>query len=618
MLIPLLVLLGPALGAQDPDLVALQVARAQAALDTGQREAAAEEAGRGLTQGPEDWRAWTMWHRTLTRLDAETQLRQEAALLVGSDSGWHAWMGTAWQAEERQRLPVSDPGQPETALVVAALAVEQRQPQAALEALAGHDSVDAQGLRVRALSLQSDDRATVQAARQLAAAWPGRVDLLTPICRVDARGAATVRREAVSRASVALSGDDPLALYRAHTLLAACEQPALAQAASARLVAIQEPYALGTHAPWGGAMVRDLGRVLAMQREPTVPEGTPPAVAQRVLVSAARELRERGRGDESLDVWRQAMALCPPSPALALEAGEVEADRGDPAAALALARSARAALALAAVGPEQLSAHTRQLAWSWRLEAQVLRAVPGLARQERVEPASALQAAALAASTSGRSQDLVLWGELLETAGATRAALQAYGRAAAQGQRGLETRLGRLYDGPATAEAVVAAWREALDQDPRSRAVEEDRGARVPVRTLATTAGPLRIGESDGEWLVLNFWASWCGPCQMELPELAALAASIESEGLPVRIVAVSVDDRRGDYEGWIADRRTAGLVLAWDPDLGRALHLRSIPTTLLVDPQGLVQEVRRGYRPGDGERLLDELRPHLAPATEE
>jgi len=78
------------------------------------------------------------------------------------------------------------------------------------------------------------------------------------------------------------------------------------------------------------------------------------------------------------------------------------------------------------------------------------------------------------------------------------------------------------------------------------------------------------------------------------------------------------MDERRGDYERWISERETGGLVLAWDPDLGRALQLRSIPTTLLVDPQGLVQETRRGYKPGDGERLLAELRPHLEPVAEE
>ena len=62
----------------------------------------------------------------------------------------------------------------------------------------------------------------------------------------------------------------------------------------------------------------------------------------------------------------------------------------------------------------------------------------------------------------------------------------------------------------------------------------------------------------------------------------------------------------------------TSGLILAWDPDLGRVLRLRSIPTTLLVSPEGLVQETRRGYRPGDAEQMLAELRPHLEAATEE
>jgi thiol-disulfide isomerase/thioredoxin len=606
----LLVLLGTPVQAGAPDTIALTLARSHAALAAGDPEGAAVAAAAALAHDDTDWRAWWAWRESLLGLDAGAQLAQEAELLAADPDPWRAWVGRTWGALAAQELPTVDPAVPGTVLLAAHGALAQGRPQRALDLLGGLEGPAAQGVRLAALSDRGQDRAALGAAKALRAESPAQLGLLGPACGLDVRGATAFRRDRVRDAAETLDGDNVLAIYGAHTLLVACDEVDLALAASARLQALGEPVQLGGRHPWGGPMIRDLGRVLAMQRDPQAPLGGTASESQRVLVATARELQERGRTDQSLALWRQAMGLCDPPPALGLEAAEVERRRGDSDAALGLARDAREALVREAVDPGEQGRHRRLTADSWRVEAQVLQAAD--------DTAGALWAAGQAASVAGRTRDLVLWGELLEISGEARAALQAYSRAAAQGHRGLESRLERLYDGPADAEAVVAAWRITMDQDPRSHAVQEARGARLPARTLATTAGPLRIGDPDGEWLVVNFWASWCGPCQRELPELAELAAVVEAEGLPVRILAVSVDDRRGEYEAWISDRETGGLILAWDPDLGRALQLRSIPTTLLVDPQGLVQETRRGYKPGDGERLLAELRPHLEDLAEE
>jgi len=610
VLLPLLVLLGDPVFAQADDATALAVARSRAALWAADPEAAAVEAAAALASDPGAWQAWWAWRESLIALGGQSQLAAEAELLAQDSDPWRAWVGAAWQALDAQELPPDLAQVAGAALLTARAALAQGRSSQALRLVTGMPGHEAAALRLQAWTDLGDLREALGQAKQLAAQAPARPDLLTPVCELETRGAAAVRRGAVQRAAHTLGGQDPLAIYRAHALLVACDETELATAAAARLSGLGEQAVLGSHHPWGAAMIRDLGRVLAMQRDPAAPAGSTASESQRVLVATARELQERGRADDSLALWRRAMDLCEPPARLGLEAAAVERRRGDPERALALARSARRTLSSMAVDPGEQGRHQRLLADAWRLEAHVLRG--------RDQQPQALEAAALAASTSGRARDLVLWGELLEEAGQPRAALQAYARAAALGHRGLEERLERLYVGPSDPDAVVAAWRSTLDRDPRSQAVQEARGARLPSRTLATTAGPLRIGEPDGEWLVVNFWASWCGPCQLELPELAALAAAAEAEGLPVRILAVSMDERRGDYERWISERETGGLVLAWDPDLGRALQLRSIPTTLLVDPQGLVQETRRGYKPGDGERLLAELRPHLEPVAEE
>ncbi len=596
--------------AGDGDPVALQVARIDAALAVEDPEAALQEAAVALANHPEDWRTWWGWREVLKHLGAEEQLQREAESLVVQSDPWRNWVGGAWIAAEDGRLPTVLDDEPGSRLFVASLALEQGRAREALVLLAELDGPGALGLRLAAFHFLGEERKALAAARTLDGQWPERIELLTPVCTLNTRGSAPLRKALVARAAEDLGGDEVLEVYRAHALLAGCREPELALGAAARLLALGEPHALGGRQPSSPAMIRDLGRVLAMQKEPALPQGGSAAESQRVLVATARELQERGRVQESLVVWRQAMAMQTPPPGLALEAAEVELSRGETERAQALIQQARQSLSLAAVDPGEQGHHALLLAQCWRLEA--------LERWGRGLLPDALEAAALAATTAGRPEDLVLWGELLEQAGEPRAALQAYSRAVAIGASGLDERLKRLYDGPAQPGVLVEAWRQELEVDSRGRAVEEARGARVPPRTLSTTAGPLRIGEAGGPWLVLNFWASWCGPCQRELPELAELAEAIDGEGLPVRIVAVSMDDRRTDYEHWIAQRETSGLILAWDPDLGRVLRLRSIPTTLLVSPEGLVQETRRGYRPGDAEQMLAELRPHLEAATEE
>src|SRR5215472_3310250 len=65
---------------------------------------------------------------------------------------------------------------------------------------------------------------------------------------------------------------------------------------------------------------------------------------------------------------------------------------------------------------------------------------------------------------------------------------------------------------------------------------------RAPDPSFKTLDGQARkLSELRGQVVVVNFWATWCGPCQEELPRLAKIAASYE--GKPVKFVAISIDD---------------------------------------------------------------------------
>ena len=102
--------------------------------------------------------------------------------------------------------------------------------------------------------------------------------------------------------------------------------------------------------------------------------------------------------------------------------------------------------------------------------------------------------------------------------------------------------------------------------------------------------------------MVVNFWASWCSPCQRELPELDALGAT------GVTIVAVSTDSRPEDMERFLQKHPLPNLETVWDPALAKELGVAGLPTTVIVDSAGLVVWRTQGYIPGDVDRLAAEL----------
>jgi peroxiredoxin len=124
-------------------------------------------------------------------------------------------------------------------------------------------------------------------------------------------------------------------------------------------------------------------------------------------------------------------------------------------------------------------------------------------------------------------------------------------------------------------------------------------GAAAPDFTLRALSGPnLRLQEQRGQVVLVNFWATWCGPCRKELPHLDRIADKYKSSGLVMLGVNVD-DDVRNAAEVAAKLGVKFPVLLDTDKKVSRLYDLNSMPSTLLIDRSGRVRYVHRGYQDG-------------------
>lgn len=105
----------------------------------------------------------------------------------------------------------------------------------------------------------------------------------------------------------------------------------------------------------------------------------------------------------------------------------------------------------------------------------------------------------------------------------------------------------------------------------------------------------------EGQWLVINYWAEWCGPCRSEIPELNALAPELEKQS--VSVFGVNFDGLQGDELAKAAQALDIQFtVLAKDPAERYGLPPSdALPVTYIVDGQGKVRERLLGEQTAEG-----------------
>lgn len=142
---------------------------------------------------------------------------------------------------------------------------------------------------------------------------------------------------------------------------------------------------------------------------------------------------------------------------------------------------------------------------------------------------------------------------------------------------------------------------------------------------LGQSAPPFKLGLLDGgnaslsehngkDIVVLDFWATWCGPCVQALPILAETVQAYQDQRQPIAFYAVNQSEQPDVIKQFLAKKKL-DIMVALDSDgkVGELYGVTGIPQTVVIDTNGIVQSVHVGFDPNLKEELSKELETLLA-----
>ena len=135
----------------------------------------------------------------------------------------------------------------------------------------------------------------------------------------------------------------------------------------------------------------------------------------------------------------------------------------------------------------------------------------------------------------------------------------------------------------------------ATDRNSRATATYSRPATDLPAIELTLLDGSkLDLSAMQGKYVLLDFWATWCGPCRAEMPSVVKLYQDKHADGF--EIIGISFDT---DKQKVVAYTKEAGMTWpqyfdgkGWENDLGRKYGISSIPTTFLVDKKGVLRVI--------------------------
>jgi peroxiredoxin len=128
----------------------------------------------------------------------------------------------------------------------------------------------------------------------------------------------------------------------------------------------------------------------------------------------------------------------------------------------------------------------------------------------------------------------------------------------------------------------------------------------------ATTSGPapnfklqsrdgktVSLSDYKGQVVLVNFWATWCGPCRQEMPHLEAIYEKYK--GLGFTMLGVNVEDNASGAKKWLEENGPVTFPVLFDTkqEIGKLYKVETMPTTVIIARDGTMRFIHHGYKPG-------------------
>lgn len=137
----------------------------------------------------------------------------------------------------------------------------------------------------------------------------------------------------------------------------------------------------------------------------------------------------------------------------------------------------------------------------------------------------------------------------------------------------------------------------------------EDVSGPAPDFTLTSRDGQtVSLSELKGQVVMINFWATWCGPCRQEMPLLEQLYTRYEGLGFTLLGVNIEEDSKLADR---FLEETPVTFPILFDPENGvsKLYNVSAMPSTVLVDRAGNVRYLHHGYQPGYENEYQNQIR---------
>jgi peroxiredoxin len=132
-----------------------------------------------------------------------------------------------------------------------------------------------------------------------------------------------------------------------------------------------------------------------------------------------------------------------------------------------------------------------------------------------------------------------------------------------------------------------------------------------PVKVTTTSGQSVTLANYQGRVLLLEFFASWCHPCEKSIPHLIDINRKYGKQGL--HVLGLSLDEEREELIDFITPKKLNYPVALADEALQISYGLRSIPTLIIIDKKGIVVDIFQGLTDQTAKNIETTIKSLLA-----